>query len=551
MSTCASTLRKPDQCEVYVKKFRSLFDMHHVGFGTPEEFPAFMQKLIQDRHFAMDFWALTGNLSLREGGELSVEEMLSVIVDAVIGGEIPGDDAGLKTLVDELASLLAGVDLYSPSRFSDEDETETDDSSVSAMGTRSSQTKFTDMTERAASDVRGASDAPAPSKPNDSTKIESSPKAESIDAESIEDELPPPITRAQHKLDEVLMRLEMKEIELKEHLEDLDKKVSRIEPRLEELTSEVYSTQRMRPAVEPVGKPVERPVHRYAENPRLVLESREEAFADHRDDAFTRGPLSAYATRTNRNGIMVAMIILFVLVVTGLFLQQSFGSSIWQRAGETLRDKYDMVRGKMHSSNAGQVAVNTAVTPNSVPDANAALASAGGPASSSTAPPSIQTTLPDSSPVQPAVEHAASVRSSSVPPSPVQSDKASSRAIRNPTRVDDAEEVVAKDRPLSAGETANAVKVAPAVMEANLLASRVPVYPEVAKEDHIEGSVVVQALIAKDGSVNRVHVIEGNSRLRNAAAEAVQKWRYKPYLLNGHPVEVATTITVDFSLDEQ
>ena len=88
-------------------------------------------------------------------------------------------------------------------------------------------------------------------------------------------------------------------------------------------------------------------------------------------------------------------------------------------------------------------------------------------------------------------------------------------------------------------------------MEANLLASRVPVYPEVAKEDHIEGPVVVQALISKDGVVDRVHVIEGNPRLRSAAAEAVQKWRYKPYLLNGKPVEVATTITVDFSLDEQ
>jgi TonB family protein len=107
------------------------------------------------------------------------------------------------------------------------------------------------------------------------------------------------------------------------------------------------------------------------------------------------------------------------------------------------------------------------------------------------------------------------------------------------------------DRPLSPGETANAVKVAPAVMEANLLASRVPAYPETAKERHIEGPVVVQALISKDGFVDRVHVIEGNPQLRNAAAEAIQRWRYKPYLLNGHPVEVATTITVEFELDEQ
>jgi TonB family protein len=87
-------------------------------------------------------------------------------------------------------------------------------------------------------------------------------------------------------------------------------------------------------------------------------------------------------------------------------------------------------------------------------------------------------------------------------------------------------------------------------MEANLVASRVPAYPETAKEDRIEGPVVVQAIISKDGFVDRVHVIEGNPRLRSAATEAISKWRYKPYLLNGHPVEVATTITVDFSLDE-
>jgi outer membrane biosynthesis protein TonB len=49
--------------------------------------------------------------------------------------------------------------------------------------------------------------------------------------------------------------------------------------------------------------------------------------------------------------------------------------------------------------------------------------------------------------------------------------------------------------------------------------------------------------------VDRVHVIEGDRLLRDAASEAVRRWRYKPYLLNGKPVEVATTVTVDFKLD--
>jgi outer membrane biosynthesis protein TonB len=59
----------------------------------------------------------------------------------------------------------------------------------------------------------------------------------------------------------------------------------------------------------------------------------------------------------------------------------------------------------------------------------------------------------------------------------------------------------------------------------------------------------MQALISKDGTVKRVHVTEGDSRLRSAAEEAVYKWRYRPYVLNGQPVEVATTVTVNFNLN--
>ena len=102
---------------------------------------------------------------------------------------------------------------------------------------------------------------------------------------------------------------------------------------------------------------------------------------------------------------------------------------------------------------------------------------------------------------------------------------------------------------ISSADLAGAVRVAPSVMETNLVASRVPAYPEVAKVDRIRGSVVMQAIISKDGLVKRVHVIQGDSRLRGAAIEAVYKRRYRPYLLSGHPVAVATTITVDFNLD--
>jgi protein TonB len=57
-------------------------------------------------------------------------------------------------------------------------------------------------------------------------------------------------------------------------------------------------------------------------------------------------------------------------------------------------------------------------------------------------------------------------------------------------------------------------------------------------------------IISKSGTVKRVHVIDGDPLLRGAAAEAIQKYRYQPYLINGRPFEVATTVTVNFIMNQ-
>ena len=64
----------------------------------------------------------------------------------------------------------------------------------------------------------------------------------------------------------------------------------------------------------------------------------------------------------------------------------------------------------------------------------------------------------------------------------------------------------------------------------------------------MHGAVILQAVIAKDGSVEKVKVVQGQALLTDAAIAAVKQWRYRPYLLNGEPVEVETTITVNFTL---
>jgi len=92
------------------------------------------------------------------------------------------------------------------------------------------------------------------------------------------------------------------------------------------------------------------------------------------------------------------------------------------------------------------------------------------------------------------------------------------------------------------------IHLAARVVEANLIHDVMPAYPPEAGRARIEGTVVLQAVIGKDGSVQDVRVESGLPILAQAAVDAVKQWRYRPYLLNGEPVEVDSRITIDFTL---
>ena len=86
-------------------------------------------------------------------------------------------------------------------------------------------------------------------------------------------------------------------------------------------------------------------------------------------------------------------------------------------------------------------------------------------------------------------------------------------------------------------------------MVGGLLISRVnPVYPPIARQARVQGAVVLKALIAKDGTITNLELISGHPMLAPAAIDAVKQWRYRPYLLNGEPVEMETQIQVNFTL---
>ena len=75
-----------------------------------------------------------------------------------------------------------------------------------------------------------------------------------------------------------------------------------------------------------------------------------------------------------------------------------------------------------------------------------------------------------------------------------------------------------------------------------------PVYPAIAKAARVSGMVIVEAIIARDGSIKDAKVIRSVPMLDQAALDAVQQWRYTPTLLNGQPVEVIMSVNVTFAI---
>jgi len=84
--------------------------------------------------------------------------------------------------------------------------------------------------------------------------------------------------------------------------------------------------------------------------------------------------------------------------------------------------------------------------------------------------------------------------------------------------------------------------------EGDLVRKILPAYPPLARTARIEGQVVLQAVISKQGAIENLRVLSGHPMLVPAAIEAVRQWRYRPYVLNSEPVEVETQIIVNFSL---
>jgi TonB family protein len=661
MSTSAAILTKSELFDLHIRKFRSICDMHGVQCGSHEDLRGFTHKLTEDRAFAMDFWAFTGKLSSRDGGGLSDERMLAVIVEGITGDSIQDTDGELKGFIDELAALLAGVDVHStltrdaeqtPLSPNEQDlqssareETERTVSETPLLVLPSRATLISEAVDREvglASPLpptlsssprvvfisepvnREADPAlPLPSRRSPSTRAaftseavdreagpasalpvrrSSSSRAvftpEAVDREvsrtpilpvrrssssravfisepidreadsgsSSSSMLPPSLSAASvseaadreagpassvpSQVVEALRWLQLSSLELKQHLNEIDQKMSRFDPNLEEPASKANSSKaKMRAPVEPAAPPA----RALAAKSTLVIqddlwpgpELLASAFGDRWSGSSTPVPLENYAQPRGPHG--KALFVVLLLVVAGsTFLLQEYGASLDASYGPGIqRIEGALARG------LGQSPPNGSAGARREPDAEpetVSLAPAGPDAISSSAdarPAGEPSSTPSAAVagLGRSLEQAATTASGGSQAGGTNSNSdtraMSSRSASAPTESTSPNYV-------PSGDAAGPVDVAPAVMQANLVRSREPAYPRAARVEHVGGPVVVKAIISKSGAVEDVRVIEGNPLLRGAASEAIYKWRFKPYLLNGQPVKVATTLTVDF-----
>jgi len=95
---------------------------------------------------------------------------------------------------------------------------------------------------------------------------------------------------------------------------------------------------------------------------------------------------------------------------------------------------------------------------------------------------------------------------------------------------------------------ASVLHVSTGVSDGMLIAPIRPVYPVIAKAAGVQGTVIVEAVISRIGTIESLHVVSGPPMLQSAALDAIRQARYRPYRLNGEPTEVQTTITVNFRM---
>ena len=478
-----------ERFDTRITELHSFFDANYVRHGSPDDFFAFALALGNNNQLRNDLSALIKSIVKRESDGLLLTDMMSILAAAVGGPSLEETQVDITQPTDTIIEFLLGTGCWR--RF----------------GAPSPPISATPKPPIRAQEPR-PDRLPAP--PSAISRVNHAPdtKDSLLDASS--------------ELRQKLTRLEINTLEVKLHLEAIEQRIRKIdaspdahsaepilppEPRAVDPAADAQPTVAAAPVIAPslltsppvvAAQPIAQPLVEDAPIFDAPLPSRGRAVFSHEpeDDGFA-SPTFTFAGEGRRNIIPVAVFLVLLAIVAALFLFAHTDK------GQGLLSRLENVRALFHN--------NSAATPPAPP------------------PPSTPTTT--------------------VPATPAPDKTTAQATPRHSAEADNAVSDTPPDTQ-SAPSSPKARYVQSSVMEGNLLSAPRPEYPASARTAHIEGTVTLEATISRSGSVKTLHAIKGPRLLRSAAIDAVRDWRYKPYSVDGRPVEVATTVYVDFSLKQ-
>jgi TonB family protein len=589
----------------FIDDLHDVFRCHDVDFGSAEDFFAFARtlkyhsdlrgdvlrvvKAVMESETDVSFRTILTVIAVASGGpEIATSERemsipVKLVIESLIGvgvcNQLTAEHSGLYSdlTVKEMGQPVGAESSFSPGGGEATGRTE-ENAAVPLVG----------LEESSAGGAETAGDADVPGQAGtDGAVLEST--AEATASESSDDQSLPSLPSSQgapngysgpssghqggwndfggsNALAESLSRLELNSLQLKIYLDSIDQRISRMEPRLGNVAPHVLPT--------PAGHTREEGAARYSATiPAATIPEKTEPRLPHGDSPVPNqedrvaaagsvgsGPLAVVAglRRDSSEPYPIRrQIALPILVGVGVLLLAA--SLFWRFGRDTghvvIQPAKASVEGSPNVAGAN-VAPRTAASagePEAAIVSGSRVSGASEPSGASTS--GAQGTTFASSYAGGEASHPADKPTRSSKKSAqvaLQSPLRSSSSATAPTIAKDGAGVTDRsdgdDDSSSVPLSNRPVDVSSGVMAANLLSAPKPSYPTLASLTRTQGNVVMQAVISKDGTVEELHVIKGHRLLRGAAKNAVRNWRYRPYTIDGVPVEVATTVSVDFSL---
>jgi outer membrane biosynthesis protein TonB len=493
-----------DRFGVYIQELRAILKANSLKFGSPDNFFAFARRLQSDDLLRADLSRMVKFLIERESSTVSLKTILTVIAIASGGSALAETNRDLSRPVNVVTDFL-----IRSGKFAAADPDYLDDTSPFTTPTNIAEEEAISSFPTDLPATNGLGDQP------DTSTISGSDNLATVDRPS--------------DLFQSLAHLEFTVHESKLYLDSIEQRIGKIDPRLD-IPSLVSPPQNQSPA------PDLEHLHRkdpLVEPPSPTL--------IHRASIQSKKHMASFFLFTEKLAIVPVLATIAGGTLLYISHPRTSPETVISPSIPTPTATINLVPATEDVKSAAPLTVTaTAAATNDKPK----KPSAG----------TLKTDALDSRPLKSSPKRTAklinpSPESSATPSSPQSNGEAEEAPLmQDSTKVRRDVGYPLAHLPVKSASSLRTINVTSGVMAANLVSASPPSYPKLASLTHMQGKVVMQAIISKDGTVQNLQVIQGHRLLRGAAKSSAKTWRYRPYLVNGKPVEVATIVSVDFAL---